>query len=132
MIRIDDETLSRLSAEAASSERLRMNLDLRDSASDSSQRMLNAMEPGTVLPVHRHRTSSETVIIIRGAVEECLYDESGKITERVVLRQGSGITGLSIPAGQWHSTVSLEPGTVIFEAKDGPYAPLTDEDLMRL
>ena len=110
----------------------RMNRDLRNSPSDGSQRMLNALEPGTVLPVHRHRSTSETCIMVRGAAEEIFYDDRGEVTERVSMRAGSDCAGVQIEAGRWHKIVALEPGTVIFEAKDGPYEPITDEDILKV
>lgn len=128
---IDTELLDRLSLEAARSPRLRMNFDMRTSAADQSQRMLNAIEPGTELPVHRHRSSSETCIVVRGAAEELFYDEAGHITERVVMKP-DGCVGVNIEKGRWHKVVSLEPGTVIFEAKDGAYEPLSGIDIQIL
>ena len=127
---IDKEILDRLTAEAKSCERLRMNFDLRTSADDKSQRMLNALEPGTKVPVHRHRSTAETVIIIRGKVKEILFDENGCVSEEVMMEVGGDCPVLQIPAGQWHTIESLESGTVIFEAKDGAFAPLSEEDIL--
>ena len=121
MMTIDRDFLDALSAKAKSSARLRMNHDLRTTPEDGSQRMLNALEPGTVLPIHRHDKSAETVVILRGAVREIFHDENGKETAVFELREGSDCLGLQIPQGQWHSLVCLETGTVIFEAKDGRY-----------
>ena len=112
------------------SPRLRMNYDLRNSASDGSQRMLNAIEPGTVMPIHRHRKSSETVVCIRGHFEEYFYDEAGNLTDTFDMLPGGLI--VNVPIGQWHSLKSLESGTVLFECKDGAYAPLGIEDLLQL
>lgn len=127
---IDQTLLDRLSAGARDSARLRMNLDLRDSPDEGSQRMLNALEPGTILPVHRHRNTSETLVVLRGSVRQNLYDDNGSLVESLVLRPGGTEMAVSIPAGQWHNTVSLESGTVIFEAKNGPYAPLDPSDIL--
>ena len=129
---ITQELLDGLTQKAAQSERRRMNLDMRNSADDMSQRMLNALEPDTVLPIHRHRLSSETVIIVRGAIEQLFFDNEGHVTERFTLRPGADIVGLNVPAGQWHRTVALEHGTVIFEAKDGAYQPLSEDDILTL
>lgn len=129
---ITQELLDGLTQKAALSERRRMNLDMRNSADDMSQRMLNALEPDTVLPIHRHRHSSETVIIVRGAIEQLFFDNEGHVTERFTLRPGADIVGLNVPAGQWHRTVALEHGTVIFEAKDGAYQPLSEDDILTL
>lgn len=131
-MRIDSKLFDALSDEARKSLRLRMNRDLRTTANDRSQRMLNAIEPGTELPIHRHKNTSETCIVVRGAAEELFYDDNGSITERITMKPGTDCCGVNIPAGSWHSIVSLVPGTVIFEAKDGQYEPLTQEDILKL
>lgn len=131
-MRIDNNLFDALSDEARKSLRLRMNRDLRTTAKDQSQRMLNAIEPGTELPIHRHKNTSETCIVVRGAAEELFYDDNGSITERITMKPGTGCCGVNIPAGSWHSIVSLVPGTVIFEAKDGQYESLTQEDIIKL
>ena len=127
---ISEEILDELTAQAKASPRLRMNLDLRNSPSDGSQRMLNALEPGTMMPIHRHLGSSETVICVRGHFEEYLYDENGVLIETIDMRPGGAM--VNVPAGQWHSLRCLESGTVLFEAKDGPYAPLTEDEIMKV
>ncbi len=127
---IDRTLLDSLTARAKASPRLRMNYDLRNSAADQSQRMLNAIEPGTVMPIHRHMGSSETVICIRGHFVEKFYDEHGILTEAVDMVPGGLM--VNVPAGQWHNLESLESGTVLFEAKDGPYRPLVPEEIMSL
>jgi cupin fold WbuC family metalloprotein len=125
---ITPQTLDDLTARAQSSPRLRMNLDLRNSPEDQSQRMLNAIEPGTELPIHRHRTTSETVVCLRGHFEEYFYDEEGRLTDTIDMVPGG--TLINIPAGQWHSLKSLESGTVLLECKDGPWEPLGEEDIL--
>lgn len=125
---IDEHTLNALTAQAKASPRLRMNLDLRNSPEDQSQRMLNAIEPGTVLPIHRHRSTSETVVCLRGHFEEYFYDEEGRLTDTIDMVPGG--TLINIPAGQWHSLKSLESGTVLLECKDGPWEPLEEEDIL--
>lgn len=130
-MRIDKQILDELTAKAKSSERMRMNFDLRTTSDDTSQRMLNALEPGTIVPIHRHCSTAETVIIIRGKVREILFDDSGNVTEEVLMEVGGDCPMLQIPAGQWHTIESLESGTVIFEAKDGAFAPLRDEDILK-
>ncbi len=107
-----------------------MNLDLRNSAEDGSQRMLNAMEPGTVLPVHRHRGTSEVVVVIRGAVRQNFYSEAGELEESFVAEADGECRMFVVPVGRWHNTESLERGTVIFEAKDGRWEPLREDDVM--
>ena len=108
-----------------------MNLDLRNSVDDTSQRMLNAIEPGSVVPIHRHRHTSETVVCLRGRIVEEFYDELERIcTEAIVLSPNSSTVALNIPAGQWHTVRSLESGTVILEVKDGAYEPISPEDIL--
>lgn len=122
---IIQETLDTLTAQAKASPRLRMNLDLRNSSEDQSQRMLNAIEPGSPLPIHRHQKTSETVVCLRGRLVEEFYDELERIcTERIELSPGGPVVALNIPAGQWHTVQALESGTVIMEVKDGAYEPL--------
>ena len=126
---IGDKLLNELMVEAAESPRLRMNRDMRNSAEDGSQRMLNALEMGTVLPIHRHRTSSETQILLRGKIDVIFYDDNGSETERFHLDPQNGMYAVNVPLGQWHNLEVIEPA-VIFEAKDGAYAPLADEDVI--
>lgn len=125
---ITQEILDELTAKAKENPRLRCNLDMRNSAEDQSQRMLNALEPGTVMPIHRHKGSSETCVCIRGNFEEYFYDEQGNLTETIDMVPGGVV--LNIEKGQWHSLKCLESGTVLFEAKDGPYEPLQDCDIL--
>ena len=123
-------TLDSMAAAAKASPRQRMNYDLRNSAEDGSQRMLNAIEPGTVMPNHRHRSSSETVVCVRGHFEEYLYDDSGVLVETVDMVPGDNV--LNVPAMQWHSLRSLESGTVLLECKDGRLEPLGEGDVMEV
>ena len=131
-MKVDNILLDKLTAEAKASPRLRMNLDLRNSAEDSSQRMLNAIEPGSVVPVHRHRGSSETLVVLRGRVVEEYYDSEGVCVATYELAAGGPAFGLNIPAGQWHSLHALESGTVILEMKDGPYEPISPADILSM
>lgn len=126
---IDRNTLDSLTAAAKASPRLRMNYDLRNTSEDGSQRMLNAIEPGTVMPIHRHRSSSETVVCVRGHFEEYFYDDVGQLTDTIDMVPGG--TLINIPAGQWHNLRSLESGTVLLECKDGSYRPLGEDDILR-
>lgn len=128
---IDLELLNKLSAQAKASPRLRMNLDLRNSPEDKSQRMLNALEPGTVVPIHRHRNTSETVVCLRGRIRELFYDDNGKLQTENELSSGGPIVAMNVPSGQWHSVECLEPNTVILEMKDGEYMPLDNEDILK-
>jgi len=128
-MRIDITLLNDLTAQAKASPRLRMNLDLRNSPADQSQRMLNALEPGTVMPIHRHRHSSETVVVLRGKVKWLYYNDQGELTDSFIVAPDSDLVGLSVPKGQWHSLECLESGTVIIESKDGAYEPMGAEDV---
>lgn len=130
-MQITQETLDSLTAQAKASERLRQSMDLRTSSEDQSQRILNAVEPGTVVPIHRHRSTSETVVLVRGRLIERFYDDAGKITTEVLMEVGGNCPVLQVPAGQWHSIEVLDSGTVILEAKDGPYTPLAAEDVLQ-
>lgn len=131
-MRLDKTLFDSVSAEAKESPRLRMARDMRTTPADNSQRMLNAIEPGTELPIHRHRNTSEICIILRGSAEEIFYDDNGNISERIKMQSGSDCVGVNIEKGRWHKIVSLEPGTVILEAKDGAYEPLSPEDILSL
>ena len=131
-MKITQAILDELTAKAKESPRLRMNLDLRDSAEDTSQRMLNAIEPGSPLPIHRHQNTSETVICLRGRLVEEYYDDLERIcTERIELSPNGPVVALNIPAGQWHTVQALESGTVILEMKNGKYEPLSDVDILK-
>jgi len=132
-MKITQAVLDNLTAEAKASSRLRMNMDLRNSDADQSQRMLNAIEPGSVVPIHRHQKSSETVVCLRGRLVEEFYDELERIcTERIELSPNGPVVALNIPAGQWHSVHALESGTVILEVKDGKYEPIQDCDVLKM
>lgn len=141
---IDLRLLDSLTEQAKASPRLRMNMDLRDSADDQSQRMLNALEPGTVLPIHRHRKTAETVAILRGRAVQHLYDEEGRLVESVLLEpfgadchvagaprnDVEAVPAMQVEMGQWHRLEALESGTVILEMKDGAYEPISPVDIL--
>lgn len=130
-MKITQTVLDNLTEQATSSPRLRMNLDLRNSSEDQSQRMLNAIEPGSDVPIHRHRNSSETVVCLRGRLVEEFYDElERRCTDRIELSPNGPVVALNIPKGLWHTVQSLESGTVILEVKDGPYEPQSPEDIL--
>lgn len=129
---INQALMDELTAQAKASPRLRMNHDLRNSPEDKSQRMLNALEPGTLLPIHRHMKSSETVVCLRGHLREIYYSDSGEVTEVIDLAPNSDCVAINIPLGQWHSVEVLESGTIIMETKDGAYEPMGDEDMLEL
>jgi len=132
-MKITQAILDDLTAKAKASPRLRMNMDLRNSSEDGSQRMLNAIEPESVVPIHRHQKSSETVVCLRGRVVEEYYDELERIcTEAIELSPNGPVVALNIPAGQWHTLRSLESGSVILEVKDGKYEPIQDCDVLKM
>ena len=127
---ITKDILDNLTEQAKKNPRLRQSLDLRNSADDQSQRMLNALEPGTVMPIHRHKDTSETCVCIRGHFEEYFYDEEGRLTETIDMVPGGVV--LNIEKWQWHSLRCLESGTVLLEAKDGAYRPLLDDEVLKV
>jgi cupin fold WbuC family metalloprotein len=129
---IDNKILDELSAQAKANPRLRQAMDLRNSPEDLSQRMLNALEPGTVLPIHRHRASSETVVILRGKIEWVFYDDHGHETERVTLDANGEPRMLNVERDRWHSLVCLEPNSVLYESKNGAYQPLAEDEVLSL
>ena len=124
--------LDDLSARAKASPRLRMHLDLRNTPEDQSQRMLNAIEPGSPLPIHRHKYTSETVVCLRGRFVEEFYDETGVLVDSIELSPGGPNVAINVPAGQWHTVRALESGSVLLEMKDGKYEPLGPEDILNL
>ena len=126
---IDTFLLDKITAQAAASPRLRMNYNLHEGADAPAQRLLNALEPGTVLPVHRHNHTDETYILLRGKIDVMLYSSDKTETERFHLDPLTGNYGVHIPRGRWHSLEVIEPA-VIFEVKDGPYTPLLPEDTL--
>lgn len=131
-MKITQAVLDNLTEQAKASPRLRMNLDLRNSAEDKSQRMLNAIEPGSIVPIHRHQKTSETMVCLRGRIVAELYDELDRICEEAIELTPNGQTvAVNIPAGQWHTARAVDSGTIIMEFKDGPYEPQRDEDILR-
>ena len=129
---LDQIILDTLSQQAKENPRLRQAFDLRTTPNDSSQRILNAVEPGTILPIHRHRGSTETIIVLRGKVVQHYYNDAGENTASYELAPNSAQVGMSVPVGQWHALESLAEGSVIFECKDGAYQPLSAEDILEV
>lgn len=128
---INQQLLDELSSQASSSLRLRMNYDLRNSPEDTSQRMLNAVQPDSKLPIHRHLDTNATCLIVRGRIDSIFYDDNGKEIKRFHLNAEDGLYGIQIPKGQWHSLESLEDGSVLFEAKDGLWHPIEGDELLK-
>ena len=131
-MKIDNQLLDTLSAQAKANPRLRQSYDLRTTPEDQSQRILNAVEPGTILPIHRHRGSTETIIVLRGKVVQHYYNDAGEKTASFELAPNSAQVGMSVPVGQWHALESLEEGSIIFECKDGAFQPLSAEDILEV
>jgi cupin fold WbuC family metalloprotein len=133
---IDKKLLDELSEKARKSERLRMNFDLRDTSEDGSMRMLNALEPDTVIPIHRHTMTSEDVVVLRGKAEEIIYDDLGNVIERCIMTPGGiepgSVSAVHVPMGQYHTCKSMESGTVIIEFKNTKYNPRTTEDILEV
>lgn len=128
---LDSILLDQITEQAKESTRLRMNYNLHDSLDAKAQRLFNALEPGTELPIHRHRHTAETYMVVRGKLKVMFYDEKKEITDTFLLDPLIGNYGINIPAGQWHTLEVLCSGTVIFEVKDGPYRPMSPEDLLK-
>lgn len=127
---INEHLLDAVTIKAKESERLRMNFNLHDSLDAKAQRLLNALEPGTLLPIHRHPHTAETYLLLRGSIRVLFYNEDKTVKESFLLNPKEGAYGVHILMGQWHTLEVLESGSVIFEVKDGPYMPLGKEDLM--
>ena len=130
-MKIDVNLLNELTSQAKVNPRLRQSYDLRTTPQDQSQRILNALEPNTVIPIHRHNKSTETVVLLRGKVRELIYDDSANVIDSYVVEANSSVCGYSIPMGQWHTTQCLESGTIMLECKDGPYEPLSAENILK-
>lgn len=129
---IDKKILDELTRQAKENPRLRQAMDLRNSPEDGSQRMLNALEPGTVMPIHRHHGSSETVVILRGKIKWIFYDNEGKETESAILDANGEQRMLNVERDRWHSLACMESGSILYESKDGPYHPLEEDEIMNV
>ena len=129
---IDEKLLDEVSARAQASSRLRMNYNFHQSLEDKCHRMLNAVEPGTDIPIHRHPDKDESFVILRGKVRSTTYNDDGSVIDSIILSQEDGIYGVDIPKNVWHNLESLAPGSVIFECKEGPYVPHEEEGVLRL
>lgn len=128
---IDKALLDRATEQARKESRLRKNYNLHERLCDPVNRLLNALEPGTYVPAHRHShpAKDETVFVLRGSIVSVIFDDAGNIIERAVIDPAHGVYGFDIPAGQWHGLLVRESGTVVFEVKKGPFTPLTEEDI---
>ena len=119
---ITTKLLENLSREARKNDRLRINFNFHSSLDDKCQRLLNAMEPGTIMPIHKHKVA-EIYIVLRGIIEVSFYDDSKNIIDTSLIDPAKGIFGVQIPEDTWHSLIVMKSGTVIFEVKEGPYIP---------
>jgi cupin fold WbuC family metalloprotein len=128
---IDNNLLDKVSAQAKVSPRLRMNYNFHQSLEDKCHRFLNAVEPGTVVDIHRHPAKDETFVLLRGRVRVNTYNDDGSLIESVELSPNDGRYGVNIPKGVWHNLESLEMNSVFFECKEGPYSP-DDQELMKI
>jgi hypothetical protein len=128
---IDKSLLDTVTSGAKESNRLRMNYNFHDSLDAPCQRLLNALEPETIVPIHRHQHTSETYILLRGKLRMMFYNDDKEIIEETILSPESANYGIHIPAGVWHAMEVLASGTVIFETKDGPYMPIQECDILK-
>lgn len=128
---IDNNLLKKVSKQAKESERLRMNYNLHDSLDAPVQKLLNALELGTELAIHRHKETAETYLLLKGEIKVIFFDDKKKITDEFILNPEKGNYGIDIPVGQWHTIEVLETDSVIFEVKEGPYKPITEGDILK-
>lgn len=129
---IDQSLLDKVSSEAKESPRLRMNYNFHQSLDEKCHRFLNAVEPGTVVPIHRHPTKDESFVLLRGRVRVTTHNDDGSVAESIVLSPKDGIYGVDIPKRVWHKVESLESGSVFFECKEGPYVPHEVDGILSL
>lgn len=129
-MKLDKELLDSITQKAKENPRLRMNHNLHDSLDSKVQRLFNALEPGTVLPIHRHQNTDEIYILIRGKIEVIFYDDDKNVIDRFIMCQEEGNFGAHIPKGTWHTIEIMESGSVIFEVKEGPYQPISENDIL--
>ena len=129
---IDKQLLDKVSVQAKESPRLRMNYNFHHSLNELCHRMLNAIEPGSKLPIHRHPTKDESFVILRGKVRSTTYNDNGSVMESVVLCAEDGLYGVDIPKGVWHKIEAIEPNSVVFECKLGPFVPHEEEGILEL
>lgn len=127
---IDSNLLAKAAAAAADSPRRRKNLNFHTSKHEGANRLLNAVEPGSYVQPHRHLDADkdETLVVVRGSFGLVFFDEAGNVTETAIAKAAGDVVGVNIPHGTYHSLVALEPGSVFFEAKAGPYTPITDAE----
>ena len=129
---IDNKILDNLTDQAKASPRLRMNLNFHQSLDEKCHRFLNAVEPGANIPIHRHPTKAESFVVLRGKVKVTTYNDDGTIIENIVLDPSEGRYGVNVGKNVWHTVEALEPGSVIFECKEGPFVEHEVEGILQL
>jgi len=129
---IDEELIDKVTEQAKSSPRLRMNYNFHQSLDEKCHRLLNAVEPGTEVPIHRHPTKDETFVLLRGKVRVTTHNDEGSIIEDIILCPEEGKYGVNIPKGVWHKVESLETGSCFFECKEGPFVPHEEDGILEL
>lgn len=129
---IDKKILDEVSKQAKASPRLRINYNFHQSLDDLCHRMLNALEPGTEVPIHHHPDKDETFVILRGKIRVTTYNDDGTLAESVILSQEDGCYGVNIPKNVWHTLEALEPNSCIFESKQGPFVPHEEEGILTI
>ena len=129
---IDDKLIEGVLAQAKESPRLRMNYNFHQSLDDKCHRLLNALEVGTVVPIHRHPTKDESFVLLKGKIRVNLFNDAGNVTESVVLNPSDGVYGVDIPQNVWHNVECLESGSVIFEVKEGPFVPHDKDGILQV
>lgn len=129
---IDEHLLKEVSAQAKDSPRLRMNYNFHQSLDEKCHRFLNAVEPGTEVLIHKHPTKDETFVLLRGRVVVYTYNDDGSVLESIELNPNEGRYGVDIPKGIWHNLECIEPDSVFFECKEGPYAPHDQEGILNV
>ena len=126
---IDDQLIKKVREEARKSPRLRMNYNFHQSLSEKCHRFLNALEPGTQIPVHHHPTKDETFVILKGKVRVSIYNDEGKVLQTCIICHEEGSYGVNIPKNMWHGVECIEP-SVIFECKEGPFVEHEAEGIL--
>ena len=129
---IDDKLIVGVIAQAKESPRLRMNYNFHQSLDDKCHRLLNALEVGTVVPIHRHPTKDESFVLLKGKIRVNLFNDAGNVTESVILNPSDGVYGVDIPQNVWHNVECLESGSVIFEVKEGPFVPHDKDGILQV
>ena len=129
---IDNSLINNVISQAKESSRLRMNYNFHPRLEDKCHRLLNALEPGTQVPIHHHITKDETFILLCGKIRVNIYNDAGKIVESVVLCHATGNIGVDIPKNTWHNVECLESGSVIFEVKEGPFVEHEVDGILRI